>query len=65
MHVRRFAGLCALLDARREVLPTHWFAEAPPLPLDRADQPLAPHRLRTGWRQAEQLWSNWVEERAA
>ena len=65
VHLRRFEALCAALDARRDLLPTRCFADTPPLPLDRADQPLGPHRLRTGWRQAEQLWSNWVEERAA
>ena len=65
VHVRRFEALCALLDARRDVLPTTWFGDAPALPLDRDDRPLPPDRLRTGWRQAEQLWSNWIEERAA
>ncbi|WP_425228156.1 polysaccharide deacetylase [Sphingomonas sp.] len=65
VHVRRFAALCRLLDARRMELPTAWFGDRRALPLDRADRPLAPDRLRTGWRQAEQLWSNWVEERAA
>ena len=65
VHLRRFEALCALLDARRDVLPTSWFADAPELPLDRDDRPLSPRRLRTGWRQAEQLWSNWIEERAA
>ena len=29
VHCRRFEGLCALLDARRDVLPTTWFADAP------------------------------------
>lgn len=65
VHVRRFEALCAALDARREVLPTCRFDEQPVLPLDRDDRPLAPAKLRTGWRRAEQLWSNWVEERAA
>ena len=65
VHRRRFEALCEALNARREALATCWFADAPDLPLDRPDAPLAPARLRTGWRQAEQLWSNWVEERAA
>ncbi len=65
VHVRRFEALCALLDARRDDLPTSWFGDWPELALDRDDAPLAPDRLRTGWRRAEQLWSNWVEERAA
>ncbi len=65
VHVRRFEALCATLAERRDLLPTTWFADAPALALDRDDAPLGPDRLRTGWRQAEQLWSNWVEERAA
>ena len=65
VHVRRFEALCAMLDDRRGALPTRWFGERPDLPLDRDDRPLGPDRLRTRWRQAEQLWSNWVEERAA
>lgn len=63
VHVRRFTALCGMLSEMREVLPTHHFADRPPLALDRADTPLAPDQLRTRWRQAEQLWSNWVEER--
>ena len=65
VHVRRFEALCRMLDERRAVLPTTHFADWPELPLDRHDQPLGPHRLRTARRQAEQLWSNWIEERAA
>jgi hypothetical protein len=65
VHVRRFEALCALLAERRDTLPTAHFAERPPLPLGRDDRPLAPDRLRTAWRQAEQLWSNMIEERAA
>jgi len=63
VHRRRFERLCALLDRRRGALPTTHFADAPPLPLDRDDRPLPPSTWRTGLRQAEQLWSNWVEER--
>ena len=33
--------------------------------LGQEDAPLGPSLLRTRWRQAEQLWSNLVEERAA
>lgn len=65
VHVRRFEALCRMLKGMREVLPTTRFADLPALPLDRDDRPLAPDRLRTHWRKAEQLWSNLVEERAA
>lgn len=65
VHVRRFQALCAGLARMRGVLPTQHFATAPALPLGRDDRPLSPDPLRTGWRRAEQLWSNWVEERAA
>jgi peptidoglycan/xylan/chitin deacetylase (PgdA/CDA1 family) len=64
VHVKRFDALCALLAARRELLPTVHFAEAH-LALDQHDVPLAPNLLRTGWRYAEQAWSNMIEERAA
>ena len=65
IHVRRFAALCAMLAERRETMPTCWFGDRPALRLGQDDTPLEPHHLRTGWRQAEQLWSNMVEERAA
>ncbi|HEU0044098.1 polysaccharide deacetylase family protein [Sphingomonas sp.] len=65
VHVRRFEALCRMLEDRRAVLPTTHFSDWPELPLERHDQPLGPRRLRTARRQAEQLWSNWVEERAA
>lgn len=65
VHQRRFDALCAMLAERREVLPTCHFADRPSLRMGQDDAPLAPDRLRTRWRQAEQLWSNWVEERAA
>jgi peptidoglycan/xylan/chitin deacetylase (PgdA/CDA1 family) len=65
VHVRRFRALCRMLAERRGALETAHFADAPALPLDRADQPLGPSLLRTRWRQAEQLWSNLVAERAA
>ena len=65
VHVHRYDTLCAMLDERRDVLPTAHFADRPALRLDAADRPLAPDLLRTRWRQAEQLWSNWVAERAA
>ncbi|RYY42241.1 MAG: polysaccharide deacetylase, partial [Sphingomonadales bacterium] len=35
------------------------------LALGRDDKPLGPSMLRTRLRQAEQLWSNLIEERAA
>lgn len=65
LHLRRFETLCALLDARRDTLPTATFAECPALTLGGPDRPLGPNRMRTGWRQAQQLWSNVVTERAA
>ena len=65
VHVRRFAALCAMLAASRSLLPTMHYRDRPALALGRDDRPLAPARLRTRWRQAEQLWSNLVAERAA
>lgn len=65
IHVRRFEALCRMLAARRDAMPTVHFADRPHLPLDRGDAPLPANMLRTRWRQAEQLWSNLVEERAA
>lgn len=65
IHVQRFLGLCAALDEMRDALPTARFADRPQLTLDGDDAPLAPNMLRRRWRQAEQLWSNWVLERAA
>ncbi|MES2339092.1 MAG: polysaccharide deacetylase family protein [Pseudomonadota bacterium] len=65
VHVRRFAALCAMLADRAEALPTAHFADRPLLPLGRTDSPLGPNAWRTGLRQAEQLWSNLVAERAA
>lgn len=65
VHVRRFEALCTLLGDVADRLPTAHFADRPPLRLGQADRPLAPDALRTRWRQAEQLWSNWVAERAA
>ncbi|MEO9133362.1 MAG: polysaccharide deacetylase [Sphingomonas sp.] len=65
VHVRRFETLCALLQECASTLPTAHFADRPALRLGQLDTPLAPNALRTRWRQAEQLWSNMVEERAA
>lgn len=65
IHVRRFALLCERLAADADALPTKHFANRPALPLARGDRPLGPDALRTGWRKAEQLWSNWVSERTA
>ncbi|WP_082463703.1 polysaccharide deacetylase family protein [Sphingomonas sp. Leaf17] len=63
VHVRRFEALCGVLAEMRDVLPTRHFADRPALALDQPDRPLGPDTLRTRWRQAEQLWSNWVSER--
>ena len=65
VHVRRFEMLCRMLAARRERLVTSFFGDRPVMALDRDDTPLGPSMLRTRLRQAEQLWSNLVEERAA
>lgn len=65
IHVSRFEALCAMLAEHRDALPTCRFDERPVLRLGQRDAPLAPHHLRTGWRNAEQLWSTMVEERAA
>jgi len=65
VHVRRFGTLCTTLAEMRGVLPTCHFADRPPLALAQDDQPLGPDPLRTRWRQAQQLWSNWVAERVA
>lgn len=64
VHVRRFDALCALLEASAAILPTTHFADAK-LVLGQEDEPLGPSTLRTGWRYAEQLWSNLIAERAA
>jgi hypothetical protein len=61
---RRFERLCALLAAERERFPTARFNELGDLPLETEGRPLAPQRLRTARRMAEQLWSNAVYERA-
>ncbi|MBW6523138.1 polysaccharide deacetylase family protein [Sphingomonas sp. RHCKR47] len=65
VHVHRFEALCAMLAERRDVAPTCHFADRPALPLGQRDRPLAPDALRLRWRQAEQLWSTLVAERAA
>ena len=65
VHVRRFDALCALLSDRADTMPTTHFADRPALRLGQHDAPLGPDPLRTRWRQAEQLWSNMVAERAA
>jgi peptidoglycan/xylan/chitin deacetylase (PgdA/CDA1 family) len=65
VHVRRFEILCRLLADRADVLPTMHFADRPTLALGQTDRPLEANALRRRLRQAEQLWSNWVSERAA
>lgn len=65
VHRRRFDLLCAMLAERRSAMPTVHFADAPILSLGQDDAPLGPDMIRTRLRQAEQLWSNLVEERAA
>jgi hypothetical protein len=65
IHVRRYEALCTLLGEMSDVLPTMHFADRPALVLGQVDQPLGPDALRMRWRQAEQLWSNWIAERVA
>jgi len=65
VHVARFEALCAALADARDTLPTVQFRDLPVFTGAGDAMPLGPNRLRTRWRQAEQLWSNWVEERAA
>jgi hypothetical protein len=65
MHVSRFTALCEALAMSSDTLPTTYFRDLPVLTATEVDQPLPPNTLRTRWRQAEQLWSNLVEERAA
>lgn len=65
IHVRRFERLCAMLAEAADRLPTTHFRDRPALRLGQDDRPLPAGILRTGWRQAEQLWSNLIEERAA
>ena len=64
VHVRRFDSLCDTLAVLRDAMPTVHFIDRPALELGRADRPLGQNPIRRGWRHAEQLWSNWVEERA-
>jgi peptidoglycan/xylan/chitin deacetylase (PgdA/CDA1 family) len=64
VHVRRFEALCALLADRAADLPTTHFRDRPVLRLGQDDRPLPASAWRTRTRQAEQLWSNLVEERA-
>ena len=65
IHVRRFTQLCEMLAEHRPSLVTCHFADRPEMALGQDDRPLRPSLIRTGLRQAEQLWSNLVEERAA
>ncbi|WP_294043729.1 polysaccharide deacetylase family protein [Sphingomonas sp.] len=65
VHVGRFEGLCRMLADARDTLPTAQFRDRPRFAWESAAAPLGPNLLRTRWRQAEQLWSNLVEERAA
>jgi hypothetical protein len=65
VHVRRFETLCRMLADRRAVLVTEFFGDRPAMLLGRDDRPLGPSMIRTRLRQAEQLWSNLIEERAA
>ena len=64
VHVRRFRALCALLERHASALPTAHFADRPALRLGAADRPVALSPIERRRRQAEQLWSNWVAERA-
>jgi len=65
IHVRRFEALCRMVAEHNPSMVTCHFADRPELPVGQDDQPLRPSMFRTGLRQAEQIWSNLVEERAA
>lgn len=65
VHLSRFAALCRMLAERRGGMTTTHFADLHDLPLGRDDRPLGPNLIRTGLRQAQQLWSNLVAERPA
>lgn len=64
IHVTRFEALCAMLADAPSTLQTTHFRDRPTFAAGEAVL-LGPSVLRTRWRQAEQLWSNWIEERAA
>jgi len=65
VHVARFDALCLALAEASDRLGTTWFRDLPDLIEAPDSRPLPPNMLRTRWRQAEQLWSNLVEERVA
>ena len=65
VHVARFDALCDMLADQRDALPTTHFSDRPVLALGQSDWPVHPNLVRRTWRQAEQLWSNLVAERAA
>lgn len=65
VHVGRFEALCRMLADASDTLPTTQFRDGPRFARESDAVPLGPNQLRTRWRQAEQLWSNLVEERAA
>jgi peptidoglycan/xylan/chitin deacetylase (PgdA/CDA1 family) len=63
VHRRRFDALCAFLAEHRSTMPTRTFADLDGIPLGATASPLPDRRWRAMARQAEQLWSNLVEER--
>jgi peptidoglycan/xylan/chitin deacetylase (PgdA/CDA1 family) len=65
VHAARFEELCAWLAERRDAAPTAHFTDRPALALGQADAPLPASAWRRRSRQAGQLWSNLVAERAA
>lgn len=64
VHLQRFRSLCAWLEHHATTLPTTHFADRPVLRMGSPDRPLALRPFERRRRQAEQLWSNWVAERA-
>lgn len=62
-HRRRFDGLCAYLARHRDRLPTRTFVDLDLQGLDAPAEPLPSSRWRAIARKAEQIWSNFVEER--
>ena len=64
VHLRRFDRLCEFLADNRAAMPTCTFADLDGVSLNASAQPFAPSLPQRLARQAEQVWSNLVEERA-
>jgi len=62
-HLRRFEGLCAHLQQHSADMPTRRVADLGRLPIGHLAEPMPSDPIRALGRQAEQLWSNFYEER--